>query len=56
MPRKADLEAADAAVPGGAKAIAAALLDGAKPTRDNAYKIPLVERTLGAALAEARQA
>jgi xanthine dehydrogenase YagS FAD-binding subunit len=30
------------------------MLNGAKPTHDNAYKLPLVERTLGAVLAEAR--
>ena len=33
---------------------AAALLAGAKPTHENAFKLPLVERTLGAVLSEAR--
>ncbi len=30
------------------------ILAGAKPTHENAFKLPLVERTLGAVLAEAR--
>jgi xanthine dehydrogenase YagS FAD-binding subunit len=30
------------------------LLAGARPTRDNAFKLPLVERALGAVLSEAR--
>jgi xanthine dehydrogenase YagS FAD-binding subunit len=30
------------------------LLADAKPTRENAFKLPLVERTLGAVLAEAK--
>jgi xanthine dehydrogenase YagS FAD-binding subunit len=34
--------------------VAAALLDGARPTRENAFKLPLAERTLGAVLSEAR--
>jgi xanthine dehydrogenase YagS FAD-binding subunit len=48
------VEAAEAELPRGAKAAAAALLEGAKPTRDNAFKLPLVERTLAAVVAEAR--
>ena len=48
------VEAAEAAMPQGAKAVTAQLLDGAKPTHDNAFKVPLVERTLGAVLAEAK--
>ena len=47
------VEAADAALPRGAKAVAAALLDGAKTTRDNAFKKPLVERTIAAVLVDA---
>lgn len=47
-------EAAEAELPRGAKPTAAALLEGAKPTHDNAFKLNLVERTLGAVLAEAR--
>ena len=40
----------------GAKAVAARLMEGAKTTKDNEYKIKLVERTLSAAMAEARGA
>jgi xanthine dehydrogenase YagS FAD-binding subunit len=47
-------EAAEAELPGGAKAVAAQLLAGAKPTDQNAFKLPLVERTLAAVLQEAR--
>jgi xanthine dehydrogenase YagS FAD-binding subunit len=45
---------AEAEMPRGAKAVAARLLEGAKPTRENAFKLPLVERTLAAVLSEAR--
>ena len=48
------IDAADAEMPRGAKAVAARLLDGAKPSKENAFKLTLVERTLGAVLAEAR--
>lgn len=48
------VEAAEAEMPRGAKPVAARLLAGARPTRDNAFKLPLVERTLAAVLAEAR--
>jgi len=48
------VEAAEAELPRGAKATAAALLAGAKPTHHNAFKLPLVERTLAAVLTEAR--
>lgn len=48
------VEAAEAAMPRGSKAVAEGLLAGAKPTRDNAFKLTLVERTLGAVLAQAR--
>ncbi len=50
------VDAADAAMPKGAKAVAGQLLAGAKPTPDNAYKVPLVERTLAAVLTQARAA
>ena len=46
--------AADAALPRGAKAAADALLAGARPQPDNAFKLNLAERTLAAALAEGR--
>ena len=48
------VEAAEAAMPQGAKAVTATLLAGAQPTGENAFKIPLVERTLSAVLGEAR--
>ena len=47
------VEAADAEMHRGAKAVAERLLAGARPTRDNAFKLPLVERTLAAVLADA---
>jgi len=50
------IEAADAEMPRGAKAVAATLLDGAKPTHENAFKLKLVERTLGAVLSQAKVA
>ena len=49
------IEAAEAAMPQGAKAVASRLLAGATPTHDNAFKVPLVARTLGAVMAEARK-
>jgi xanthine dehydrogenase YagS FAD-binding subunit len=49
------IEAAETAMPQGAKAVASRLLAGATPTHDNAFKVPLVERTLGAVMAEARK-
>jgi xanthine dehydrogenase YagS FAD-binding subunit len=45
---------ADAATAQGAKAVAEAALSGAKPTQQNAFKLPLTERTLAAVLAEAK--
>jgi len=48
------VEAAESALPRGAKATAEKLLAGAKPTHDNEFKITLVERTLGAVLAHAK--
>jgi xanthine dehydrogenase YagS FAD-binding subunit len=48
------VEAAEAAMPQGARAVAAALLAGAAPTEHNAFKLPLVERTLAAVIAQAR--
>ena len=37
-----------------AKAIAAAAFNGARPTKDNAFKVVLAERTLASVLAEVR--
>jgi xanthine dehydrogenase YagS FAD-binding subunit len=48
------IESADAQVPRGAKAVAAQLFAGAKPTRENAFKLLLAERTLGTVLTEAK--
>jgi xanthine dehydrogenase YagS FAD-binding subunit len=48
------VEAAEAELPRGAKAVTAQLLAGARPTEDNAFKLPLAERTLAAVLSEAK--
>jgi xanthine dehydrogenase YagS FAD-binding subunit len=48
------VEAADAALPEGAKAVAARLFDGARTTHDNEFKLVLAERTLAAALTQAK--
>ncbi|WP_422003277.1 FAD binding domain-containing protein [Reyranella sp.] len=53
-PKPWRVDAADEALSRGAKATAAELLAGAKPTKDNAFKVPLAERTLASVLAEAR--
>jgi xanthine dehydrogenase YagS FAD-binding subunit len=53
-PKPWRVEAAEADMPRGAKAVTAKLLAGAKPTKENAFKVTLVERTLGAVLAQAR--
>jgi xanthine dehydrogenase YagS FAD-binding subunit len=45
--------AAESEMPRGAKAVAERLLAGAKPTHENAFKLPLVERTLAAVFSEA---
>jgi xanthine dehydrogenase YagS FAD-binding subunit len=50
------VEAADAEMPRGAKAVATRLLADAKPTSENAFKVTLVERTLGTVLAQAKGA
>ena len=48
------MEAAEAELPRGAKPAMAAILNGAKPTHDNAFKVTLAERTLASVLAEAK--
>jgi xanthine dehydrogenase YagS FAD-binding subunit len=48
------VEAAEAAMPRGAKAVASEVFAGAKPTEENKFKLVLAQRTLGAILAEAR--
>jgi len=50
------VEAAEAELPRGAKAVTTRLLADAKPTHDNEFKLTLVERALEAALADARSA
>jgi xanthine dehydrogenase YagS FAD-binding subunit len=53
-PKPWRVAAADAELPRGAKAVTTQLLTGAKPTRDNAFKLRLVERTLAAVLTDAK--
>ena len=48
------VEAAEAELPRGAKPAMAAILDGARPTHENAFKVTLAERALASVLAEAR--
>lgn len=48
------VDAADEALPEGARAAAARLLADAHPTDQNRFKVDLVERTLGAVIAEAK--
>jgi len=48
------VEAAEAGMRQGARAVADRLLDGARTTHENAFKLPLAERTLAAALSQAR--
>lgn len=48
------VEAAEAELPKGARAASAAILAGARPTDENRFKLDLVQRTLGAVLAEAK--
>jgi xanthine dehydrogenase YagS FAD-binding subunit len=48
--------AAEAYLPRGARAMTAKLLADARTTPDNAFKVPLVERTLDAILQDARKA
>ena len=50
------VEAAEAAMPQGARAVTSQVFADAKPTHDNAYKLPLAERTLAVVLAEAKGA
>ena len=48
------VEAAEADLPRGATAVTARLFADARPTEQNAFKLPLVERTLATALLDAR--
>jgi len=49
------VEAAEQAWPQGARAVAERLMAGARTTDDNAFKVPLVHRTLAAAIADAKK-
>jgi xanthine dehydrogenase YagS FAD-binding subunit len=53
-PKPWRVEAAEREMPRGATQVGAGLLDGARPTPDNEFKLKLVERTLAAVLAEAK--
>jgi xanthine dehydrogenase YagS FAD-binding subunit len=48
------VEAAESEMPRGAKAVAVRLFANAQPTRENAFKLPLAERTLAAVMNQAR--
>jgi len=48
------LEAAETELPRGAQAVTQRLFADARPTHDNAFKVPLFQRTLAAVLAQAR--
>jgi xanthine dehydrogenase YagS FAD-binding subunit len=48
------VEAAESEMRTGAKAVASRLLAGARTTHENAFKVPLVERTLASVLTEAK--
>ncbi len=48
--------AAEAALPRGAQAVTDQVLAGVRVTNDNAFKVPLVQRTLASVLADARKA
>jgi xanthine dehydrogenase YagS FAD-binding subunit len=54
-PKPWRVEAADAELSSGAKAVTTKLLAGAKTTRENGFKLLLVERTLSAVLDETRR-
>ena len=48
------VEASEAAMSQGARAVSTQLMAGAQPTHENAYKLTLVERTLASVLLQAR--
>ena len=53
-PKPWRVETAEAELPKGAAAVAKRVFADARPTKDNAFKIELAERTLAAVIAEAR--
>jgi xanthine dehydrogenase YagS FAD-binding subunit len=55
-PRPWRVPAAESQLPRGGKAVTAQLLQDARTSNDNGFKIPLVQRTIDALLHEARQA
>ncbi|MEG3162390.1 xanthine dehydrogenase family protein subunit M [Sphingomonas sp. LB2R24] len=53
-PKPWRVEAAEALLPRGAAAVTARAFQGATPTKDNAFKLPLATRALASVIAEAR--
>ena len=53
-PRPWRVEAADALLPQGAAAVTARAFQGATPTEDNAFKLPLATRALASVIAQAK--
>ncbi len=53
-PKPWRVEAAEALLPKGAAAVTARAFEGATPTRDNAFKLPLAARALAAILADSK--
>ncbi len=55
-PKPWRIEAAEAEMPRGAGAVTSGFFAGARPTADNAFKIPLAERALASVLSQAKTA
>jgi xanthine dehydrogenase YagS FAD-binding subunit len=55
-PKPWRVEAAEAAMPQGARAVTGLAFAGARPTADNQFKLPLAERTLASVMAQAKAA
>ncbi|WP_085808911.1 xanthine dehydrogenase family protein subunit M [Sphingomonas sp. TZW2008] len=53
-PKPWRVEAAEAAMPQGARAVTTQAFAGARPTEDNRFKLPLAERTLASVMAQAK--
>jgi xanthine dehydrogenase YagS FAD-binding subunit len=53
-PKPWRVEAAEAAMPQGARAVTTQVFAGARPTEDNRFKLPLAERTLASVMAQAK--
>ncbi|HEX7983374.1 MAG TPA: xanthine dehydrogenase family protein subunit M, partial [Duganella sp.] len=54
-PKPWRVEAAEAAMPQGGKAVTSILMAGARTTPESAFKLKLLERTLSAVLAQPRK-